>query len=470
MQLRLPKLDPEKAYITTSLFLPKKYIEEGPVRMALTFGMDEDGNARTLLRDHPNHLEVPRAFLTSAQLKELEIEIVDLRPTAYRPVSITLKDEFSLREAQADAWDVMKDVDDGILVLACGKGKTFLGWYKAAANGGPVLFISWQKAHLGSAEAELKKFFDFDGTVGWIGDGKMEWDRDVVFCTIQTLSGKVKEGGIPPGFAAHFATIIYDEAHHMAAEYFCNGADILMGSRIGLTATAERTDRLEGIYYTHLGPVFYRDLSQDIEPTFWVVDVTVEPTDEDIEEFLDVTGERNVPKIRSWLGTNPDRNAVIRGVLDDMLSRGRIPYGLSHSVAQVELFHGWYPDSGCITGNVKKHEERLRQLADFTPVFATMQIGSEAYNRKDLDTLFLMTPFAANDYASPMLQQSTGRIQRASPGKTNAWVFLIMDLNIEESRGMTFSIIKEAKRQGYEVRQWTNQHPRPLQRAGTSPD
>jgi superfamily II DNA or RNA helicase len=465
MKVRLPKLDPELAYITSSLFLPKKHIEEGPVRSALTFGMDEDGNARVLLRTHPHHLEVPRSFLTAAQIEALDIEVIDLRPRNYRQVTITPKDWFSFREHQVPAWDVMKDVDDGVLVLACGKGKTLMGWYKAADNGGPILFISWQKAHLGSAEEELKRFFDFDGTIGWIGDGKMEWDRDVVFCTVQTLSGKVLRGGLPPGFASHFATVIFDEAHHMSAQYFSNGADVALGARIGLTATDRRVDRLEGIYFTHLGPVFYRDLSQDLEPIFWIVDTNVDPTQEDEKEFLDVTGQRNIPKIRSWLGSNPDRNAVIRGVLDHVLNLGRTPYGLSHAVDQVEWFHAQYPDSGCITGKVKKHDERLRQLNDFTPVFATMQIGSEAYNRKDLDTLLLMTPFAASDYASPAFQQSVGRIQRASPGKGVPWVFLFMDSSIEESKGMTFSLIKEAKRQGYEVRQWqTSRSHRPLKR------
>lgn len=465
MKIRLPKLDPEFAYKTTSLFLPKKYVEEGPVRSSLTFGADEDGDARVLVRDHPAHWEVPRAFLTDAQLAELELVVVDLRPTEYRSVNITPKSGFSFKEAQARAWASMEKAANGILVLSCGKGKTVMGWYKAAHNKGPILFVSWQKAHLGAAEAELRTFFDFTGTVGWVGDGRMEWDRDVVFSTIQTLANKVDDGAIPPGFSSHFATIIFDEAHHMAAQHFCKAADLFAGARIGLTATDRRVDRLEGIYYTHLGPVFYEDLSQDIDPIFWVVDTDVAPTDKDERDFLDVAKQRSLPKMRSWAGSNSTRNTAIRQVLDHCLNLGRIPYALSHSVDQVEWFHSQYPTSGLITGKVKKYEERLHQLNDFTPVFATMQIGGEAYNRKDLDTLLLMTPFAAHEWASPAFQQSVGRIQRPAPNKKDAWVFLFRDRKIEEFNGLTHTLIEEAKRQGYEVRAW-NKTRSPLRRQG----
>jgi superfamily II DNA or RNA helicase len=460
MKLRLPKLDADYAYISTSLFLPKRHIEEGPIRTALTFGINEEGDSRILVRDHPHHLEVPRAFLTSEQLEELELQVVDIRPGSYQKISLKPKSGFQFRPAQIAAWEALKKAEDGILVMSCGHGKTLMGWMKAALNGGPVLFISWQKTHLAAAEKELHTWLDLDGEVGWIAGDKMEWERDIVFSTIQTLASRIKNGGLPIGFSSRFKTTIYDECHHMAAKHFCLGADLTMGSRLGLTATKVRVDRLEGIYLNHLGPAFYEDLTQDIAPTFFVVDTGITVTPQEEEEFIDVTGERNFPMIRSWLGKNRKRNSVISRVMTFALSQGWKPYALTHSVAQAELLHKQFPGSGCITGSLKKHEDRLAQLHGFLPVFATIQIGGESYNREDLDTLLLLTPFAARDYAAPAFQQGVGRIQRKCAGKTSARVFLFMDSNIEESRGMTRSLIAEAQRQGFEVKKWEETRPR----------
>lgn len=463
MTSRLPKLDPEYAYISSSLFLPRKHIEEGPVRSALIFGIDEDG-LRVLVKDHPHHLEVPRAFLTREQLKELEIEVVDLRPKTYTPVSIRPKDFYQLRPSQVPAWAQLKDADSGVLVLSCGKGKTSMAWLKAAHEGGPVLFVSWQKSHLAAAESELRKLFDFDGSVGWIDSSRMEYDRDIVFCTIQTLAKRVRDGGLPPDFYSRFALAVYDECHHLSAEWFMLGSDVIQGKRLGLTATKNRVDRMEGIFLNHLGPIMYEDISQDISPTFYVVDTEIEVTEEDEKEFLDVTGQRNIPKIRSWLGRNEERNEVISRVLAIAMDRGLIPYALTHSVDQAGILHGNFPGSGLITGKVTNHETRLEQLA-LTPVFATMQIGAESYNREELDALLLLTPFAARDYAAPLFQQAVGRIQRMTETKTEAFVFLFLDRAIDESAGMTFSLIKEAKRQGFEVKQWNESTFRPRRMA-----
>lgn len=454
MKLLLPRLDPEYAYISKSLFLPKRHIEEGPVRSALLFGVDEEGDGRDLVRNHPDHLEVPRAFLSLEQMQELELQVIDLRPRAYPPVSIRPKTGFSFRPHQVPAWNAIKDSKDGVLVMSCGKGKTLMGWMRAAQTGGPILFVSWQKPHLAAALSELERFFTGTGKVGWIAGGKMEYDCPVVLCTIQTLAKRVETGTLPPDFASRFSAVIFDECHHLSAAWFGLGVDSTMGLRIGLTATKNRVDRLEGIFFSHIGPVLYEDLTQDLAPTFYVVDTHIAPTAEDEEEWKDVLGQRCFPKIRSWLGRNEARNEVIRQVLDEALIGGRKPYCLTHSVEQAELLHEDYPDSGLITGKVTSHKTRLSELQK-TPAIATMGVGAESLNREDLDTLLLMTPFAARDYASPAFQQSVGRIQRLCPGKTSSEVFLFMDSAIEECKGMTLSLIREAQRQGFEVKGWT---------------
>jgi superfamily II DNA or RNA helicase len=453
LKISFPVLDPELAYLGSSLFLPKKHVEERPVRTALTFGIDEEGADRVLVRDHLHHLEVPRMFLRREQMKELELKVVDLRPTQFPSISLRPKKGFAFRGKQVAAWTALDKASGGVLVMACGSGKTILALYKIASLGVPTLIVSHQKAHLENWAGELEKHFELKGTIGWVHGDSMEYDRDIVFATVQTLASRVRNGGLPPQFYRRFGLVIFDEVHHLAAEFFCLAADIVPGQRFGLTATAKRNDRCEGIVYTHLGDIFYEDLEQEMDPIFYIVKTGIELDDEGMKESCDKFGELHMGKLRIWLGRNKKRNEVIQNVVDWCLPKKRKVYGLTHSPEHAELLQQKNQGSGVITGGTKD-KDRLPILHGHDLVFATMGIGTEAYNRDDLDTLLLMTPFAANDYAAIQFQQSVGRIQRTLPGKEDALVFLFIDENIQEAAGLMWSLVKQAEKRGYEVRQW----------------
>lgn len=210
--MKLPRLHPEKAYIGASLFLPLSKVSEGPIRGALTFGLGKNNEPRVLVKNHPTHLEVPRGFLTPQQLQEdLGIEVVDLRPKQFPRSSLRPKPGFALRERQLEPWAAFKDSKGSVLHLPCGAGKTVMGLYKAAHEGLTTLIVSPQAAHLDNWLAELNQFFDIDSEPGRVGDGKMEYDREVVLCTVQTLATRAEDGKLPIDFAHRFGTIIFDE-------------------------------------------------------------------------------------------------------------------------------------------------------------------------------------------------------------------------------------------------------------------
>jgi len=456
--MRLPKLDNDKCYIGSSLWLPKKFVHAGPVYGALTIGADGQNEPRVLVKEHPGHLEVPRAFLSEEELKDLDLDIVDLRPTKFEKTSLRAKDKFSLREGQRVPWEALDKSEGGVFNLKCGGGKTVMGLLKAASLQVPTLIVSPQKAHLANWRDELNEFFEMDGEPGFVGDGKLDFEKDLVFSTVQTLARRIEEGALPRSFFTRFGLVIYDECHHMSAKWFCKAADISSGQRFGLTATVNRVDRTEGVYLAHLGPVFYTDNSDEMPVEFEIVKTGVNVMcSEDEFDISDVTGQRNVSLMRSWLAKHEDRNILIKSKIDEALSNGRTVYVLTHSVDHAHLLHEAYPNSGCITGKVP-HAKRLEQLHGYPLVFATMGVGTENYNRKDLDTLFLLTPFSARDYASPAFDQARGRIQRFVDGKKMPIVYLFLD-EVDEARGMVYSLIKKAKSQGFVVKgekQWTS--------------
>jgi len=439
-------------YKERSLFLPRDLVPESLLKGSLRFGEFPDGTPRVLVKEHKNHFEVPLESFTDEQLKGFgSSTIIDLRPKEFRQINLKAKDCFELRENQREAWGAFAATKKGILNLACGKGKTILGWLKAAHEKVPTLIVSPQKAHLENWLSELEAFFDFEGETGWIQGKRFDVESDICFATIQTLARRSEEGKLPKEFFENFGLIIYDECHCMAADMFSKAADIGLGIRIGLSATPNRTDRNEGIFLSHLGPIFYTDLSQDLSPTVNVVETGLFFRDKQLRSMHDRSGQLNVGLMRQELARHSARNDVIHSVIRWGLAQGRTLYVLSHSVEHVEYLHEVYPDSTMIHGKVKS-SERLERLHGSKLVFATVGVGKEAYNRKDLDTLLLVTPFAAKSHSAITFQQSVGRIQRKHPGKKHPMVFLFLDSNLEMCRGMIYSLIRESKKQGFEVK------------------
>jgi superfamily II DNA or RNA helicase len=458
--MKLPILEEGTAYVSRSLFLPKTHVQGAVLRGMLTFGEDSAGEPRVLVEEHPGHFEVPQSALSETQVRALGCPVIDVRPKSFDKVEFYPKDSFQIRDNQVDAWDSLKKADSGILNLSCGKGKTVLGWLKASHEQVPTLVVSPQKAHLDNWLVELNTFFECSHlNIGWVQGKKFDYTGDICLSTVQTLAKRAQDGKLPADFLTRFGLVIYDECHCMAAEFFSRAADVGAGKRLGLSATPNRTDRCEGIFFSHLGKVFFSDVTQDLKPTVYVIDTGVFFTKKEIKAMHDRAGQMNVGLMRNVLAQNSERNRLIDSVIRDCLAQGRKTYVLSHSVDHVKDMNARYPDSTVIHGGTKS-DERLDRLHGADLVFATVGVGKEAYNRKDLDTLLLVTPFAARSHSAITYQQSVGRILRELPGKKPPAVFLFMDSDVDLCRGMIYSLISESKRNGYEVK--TDWRPRQL--------
>lgn len=452
--LRLPVLAPEAAYVGVSLFLPRKLIAEGPIRRALTFGIDPSEPPRELVVDHPFHLEVPRNYASKEELQELGIPLVDMRPKQFKKIPLHVPESFSLRHHQKPAWaSMLERLDaraDMILRLGTGRGKTVMGWRAAAELQEPTLVLSAQEAHLKNWETELRNIFNFRGEVGWIIRKRMEHDRDVVFATIQTLIRRVESGDLPENFSRHFGLVIFDEAHHMAASWFCKAADLVTGVRISLTATLNRKDRCEGVVLAHMGSVVYDDPEEDaLEPTVHVHDTGVRiPADH--PELLDRLGMPNISKMRSYLGQLHERNACVVETVKRRLAENRKVYLLSHSRDQVYalgkllMANGIQP--GIITGDDKDADRRLQQLNGYDVVVATVAVGKEAYNRPEFSSLILASPMSVDSYAPTEFVQSVGRVIRPLKDKPDPTVDLFYDPGVGPSAGMLQTVLRWCRR------------------------
>lgn len=401
--------EPDKAYLSNHLWLPKSRIREWQVRQALEFLVPskEGQELLRLWKESAHHLVCPREFLSPSQYPQYKFPFVDLRPK-FQPMFF--EDKVVLREGQEPAWAALAQNNNGILNLGCGKGKTKLAVKKIAQRGVPTLVIvpdggimtQWVEAILGSGTSPVG--INFQGPLGLIQGSQFEWeDCPVSIALITTLALKIRDGKIPEEFFRRWGQVIYDEVHRLGAPVFSLCADPFYGDRLGLTATVQREDGLDPIYRYHLGEPFFTDLSQDLVPRiyFWRT-----PSKHDFKECK-INGQVNISLLRTMLGRDYASNVYRYYAICDALKEGRKILCLSHSKDQLKLFHAIFGDAGLILGATKK-EERTSILRSNQLVFAIAKLGSEGVDDSRLDTLFWLTPFRSRN----SLQQSMGRIQR----------------------------------------------------------
>jgi superfamily II DNA or RNA helicase len=438
--MRFIRKDPDKGYVTTNLLLPKRHINPGPIKTALTFILPDkeevidpmtgeavgERNKRQYLWDETeHHLIVPREFYTSAQIERITgsyFEIEDLRHYEYPRAGITT--DIELREAQLDPFQAMLEAGGGTLNLKCGGGKTILALYLMAYHDVPTIIVVNNTLLLEQWQKEIREHIQAP-SIRVVQGQRMDWrGASIVVAMIHTLAGKPELRS--EEFRRHFGLSFYDEGHHMSAQSFVRGADLCSGLRYSLTATAERTDGLENIYKYHLGRVFYRDLEQDLVPltTFHVMRWRV-PSD-DLPEIRDVSGTTNMSKFRVYIGTLAWRNnLIIRDVITAM-EAGRQCMVLSHSVEHVRLLGEElariYPGTGMIYGNVDQ-TARMGIVERSNPVVAIFQLSREGLDKRSLSSIFVTTPFGnSND-----LQQAWGRGQREFEGKPDPEIHVYED-------------------------------------------
>lgn len=444
MKLLIPVKEPDKAYVSNQLWLPKEGnvlggVRTGPIQRALEFTVGSRANEQGEMQSYSismwnetrNHIVCPREFLPPTEYPKYRFPFVDLRPQFGRAEFEDLV--VPRTEEQVAAWRALAMNDNGILNLACGKGKTKLSLKKIAQKSLPTLVIvpdggmleQWKQSIYGSDRTPPG--LRFNGELGIVQGTTFDWKRPLTLALVTTLALKIRDGKIPEEFFRYFGLIVYDEVHQIGAPVFSQTAWPFYGDRIGLTATVQREDGLDPIYRYHIGEPFYTDLKQDLIPL-----VYFQKTPATLDSELAVrNGSVNVSVLRAALGISPWANNYRYWSIREALEQGRKILCLSHSKNQLRLFHAMFPGSGLIISETDR-TDRLNVLRSNQLVFAIARLGTTGVDDDRLDTLFWLTPFRSTN----ALQQSFGRIQRPLPGKLQPVVTIFEDSQVSTLKNM----------------------------------
>ena len=428
----LSAIDPDKGYRMEHLWLPLRRLQNlTAVRNSLTFPQEQAApiHAYQMTR---NHILVPREWIPFSEWESLNFPIEDRSRTEFPTVQVnstaTLRDD-----AQKNGFEALLNSGNGILTLACGKGKTVVALAAWAKLQVPLLVVVHTQELMNQWRDRIVEHTTIKRDQVGTFRGKMEdWQHPVCLAMVHTLAARIQEEALPQGFDSFFGVVIYDEVHHLGAPYFNTTAAVGSGLRWGLSATPERGDGLDGLYQAHIGPVVYRNLEQDVIPEVYFVETGVHVPNDVWPTLKDRTGEINIPKLITWLAKHDLRNARIVEIVNQLVELDRRILALSGRVKHIDELAAIYGDTASKIHGTVKDSARVGALMEKDLIFASTQIAKEGLDRKDLDTIALLTPITKEE----MFRQILGRIQRAHDDKAKPLMLIFEDERVPICRAM----------------------------------
>jgi len=342
---------PDKGYLDTWLWVPKRWVNEDGTKNALSFMFTDQhapGHTRILYlwKETDHHLLVPREFF---QLKDLPFEVIDCRPIVYESVGISSsikldhhpvtqldgskKLEPTYDDVQKQSIEKMLKAMGGVLQLGCGKGKTVVALHLISLLNVPTLIVIDNTQLIEQWKKEIEKHLVVPGGVGLIQAETFDWKKAVVLSTYHTLANRAAT--MPEEVRRWFGIIVWDEAHHIAAPTFAKSADLFYGRRYGLTATPIRDDGLHIVYDFHIGRVLHKDLSQEVKPKIVFKWTSLQLNALARGEVSDKNGELHLSKLSGYYGKWPERLSTVLNDVKTALDNKRKVLVLCNSVDEV---------------------------------------------------------------------------------------------------------------------------------------
>lgn len=378
------------------------------------------------------HLVVPRYSVHLHQRVQIH-----LNPTSQAPSFRTVP---NLREHQVGPLSnilegVLKDLG-GTVNMTCGSGKTVLGMYASFEYckrwPTPVYVITDQLGVLEQWREGYRRLFGVPkNQIGVVGNGKAEYDKDIVLCSMATLVQR----NFPDWFLRRPRFVIYDEVHHAPADTFSQTLSMFNAVRLALTATYERKDGWERLVDWHVGSIIHRDLSYRVGYDLFLLEV---PGPEQVSG-------RSISQYWSALGKIDIRNTFILKLVNFLEGCGRKVLVVGPSKPHLKALHKATEGSALITAEVPPLD-RPRVLREHSVTYGIWKCVRDGLDAEDLDSVVLLFPF--NNYAG--YTQIAGRTLRPKPGKKRSLVIMLRDPHTR-ARSMRAKLLAEIRaREGKE--------------------
>jgi superfamily II DNA or RNA helicase len=329
--------------------------------------------------------------------------------TPNNPLNFTFNGD--LRDYQKEIVNIVlpkiKKDGGGLLSVPTGRGKTVLGLYLATQLKCRTLIIVHKEFLMNQWNERIRQYTNC--TIGKIQQNKVDIDKDIVIGMLQSISMKDYDVDI----FSKFDFVIFDECHHLSSRVFSQALlKLNTPYTLGLSATPNRSDKTEKVFYWFLGEMMYKEET----PLAHKVKVEVHNYTIKDRKFRDAIGKNGKsiqPIVISNLSTIDRRNAYIYDQIYNLKEKdpsrkllilsGRIDQLKTLNEMLKVVFEG---DIGFYIGGMKEKDLKISESKDL--ILATYEMVSEGLDIQALDTMVMCTP-------KGNINQIVGRILRKKP-------------------------------------------------------
>lgn len=422
-------------------------------------GFNTNGVARfdPLYREVGNELWIPRALVHKYGNNNVEDNTV-LGSSVDFKSKIVLGPTETRTENQKSFVDSLEDAlrrkGGAIGQAAPGFGKTVCALEVIARLGRTTAVLVHKSFLMNQWIERIHDCFDIsDDDIGFVQQDRCEYEgKKIVMIMVQSLLARE----YPKSLYEYFGTVVVDEVHRFGAVEFRKAITKFPAKyRLGVTATPDRSDGLEEVFFSHIGDIAaIGDTSKRrMKATVHLVDSKVQPTDLQLRMMQDFRKKLNLTKVTSYLIEHEGRTRRICRLILNALKAGRKVMVLSSrrehlnsiyermkldmAKANVRFTIGYY------VGGMSERDLTISATRHL--ILATFQMAAEGLDIPDLDTLFLVTPKGD-------IEQAVGRILREHPDKKNPMVVDITDNAIPLCVGLTRKRLRQYHKTGAVVK------------------
>lgn len=408
-------------------------------------GIDEEIR---LFRNATAGLVLPRGMLDLARQVCPDATIVDEMVCERVPLGATKA--IVPRDEQHEAVRNALDVEHGVIVMPTGTGKTIVALHLAERLQTPTLILVHTSVLLEQTAAKCRSFLGIEP--GIIGDSK-DTRGPITIGMVQTFASR---GDC--GLRDYFGCVILDEAHTAPAETFREVVQLFRARyRFGLTATPRRSDHLEPILYSVIGPIVFQLKANSLPLRFTRVDtgfrcaVPMRKPPAWMAKKFNLTGTPDLPPepdnvaLVNLLTQDVARNALIVDTVAREHSGASLV--LSDRVEHIQVLTAALCARGlravALSGSVEKVGKVVKRKAakrdDRTDAVEGLESGryevlvsTPAAVGVGFDNPLIRTVFVASPHGNETrAEQSAGRCTRPLPGKAFGRVVDFVDADIE---------------------------------------
>lgn len=323
-----------------------------------------------------------------------------------------------LRYYQEEALAALVRRTQGIVVIACGGGKTRLGVATIAHLNRTTLVIAHTGDLLDQWEAEIAKARGIAPGILDGDRGRAEIDREIVVASVFSLAKLLEED---PTWAERFGLVILDEAHHAPAVTFQKVMSRVPAYyRLFLTATPDREDGLTPIMFWMGGEKIYEKDALELMAEGYLMRPDIEIVESAFTFDYSGPAKKAGHALAKAIEHDEGRNTLIVDIANLDAAQAETVLILSNRKAHCRLLGKMLAARGVphrvILGTTKKSTRKasIDELrGGEVPVVIATSLADEGLDVRRLSRVILAWP----ERAKSRTQQRVGRLMREWPAK-----------------------------------------------------